>query len=107
MSLFQILSQFIRRLQRPKATKPAHNLPPMTSQLMLERLMHAVKLTETREYDCEQVYELLDQYAEMADRGEDVSQIMPMVKRHLDLCQDCREEFEALLRVLQSKSVKV
>jgi hypothetical protein len=26
---------------------------------------------------------------------------MPMVKQHLDLCGDCREEYEALLNIVQ------
>jgi hypothetical protein len=52
--------------------------------------------------DCQQVYEVVDVYAEMSARGEDVSEALPLVKHHLEMCKDCMEEYEALLRVLES-----
>jgi len=53
---------------------------------------------------CEQVFELIDQYAERAARGEDVAHLMPLVAAHLDMCPDCREQYEALERVLESQA---
>jgi predicted anti-sigma-YlaC factor YlaD len=50
------------------------------------------------------VHRLLDQFAEAVLRGEDVARLMPLVQRHLDMCPDCREEFEALLRILKAGS---
>jgi hypothetical protein len=44
----------------------------------------------------------MDQFAEMVMRGEDVAHLMPLVQHHLDMCADCREEFEALLRILRA-----
>lgn len=35
-------------------------------------------------------------------RGDDVARLMPLVQHHLDMCPDCREEFEALLRAVQA-----
>jgi hypothetical protein len=31
-----------------------------------------------------------------------MSGLMPIVQHHLDTCPDCREEFEALLRILKA-----
>jgi len=33
-----------------------------------------------------------------------VSALMPMVRGHLEICADCKEEFEALLRMLQGRA---
>jgi hypothetical protein len=78
--------------------------PTSRSMDVLKEIMHSVDLTQDIEYDCSQVYELLDQYAEMVNRGEDASQIMPLVKQHLELCGDCYEEYEALLQILEAVS---
>ena len=44
----------------------------------------------------------VDEFAEAVVQGKDVARLMPLVQQHLDLCPDCREEFEALLRVLRA-----
>lgn len=59
-------------------------------------------MTEDNEIACNEVYALLDQVAEAAHRGEDVRVLMPLVQKHLDMCPDCREEYEGLLAMLQS-----
>lgn len=68
---------------------------------MLQDLFTAVEGTQEIEYDCEEVYELLDQYVEMVTRGEDAEALMPLVKHHLEMCVACREEYQALLRILE------
>ncbi|HEX9013685.1 MAG TPA: hypothetical protein VF813_09225 [Anaerolineaceae bacterium] len=65
-------------------------------------LVRMIDQTRETEYDCDDVYALMDQYAEMVARGEDASQIMPLVQQHLAMCPDCREEVEQLIRVLRS-----
>ena len=72
-----------------------------SSEQVLRKLLKAVEQTQEVEYSCEEVYHLLDQYTEAVQRGEDAAQVMPLVKHHLDMCPDCREEFEALLSVLE------
>lgn len=71
------------------------------SAKMLKGLLHKIIHTQEDEMDCQQVYEVLDVYAEMSARGEDVSAALPMVKHHLEMCKDCEEEFEALMRILE------
>lgn len=65
-------------------------------------MLRNIARTQEIELTCGEVFELLDQNAEMAANGEDVAEIMPLVKQHLEMCADCREEFEALLWVLQN-----
>ena len=68
---------------------------------VLRMLLSSIERTQEVEYSCDEVYQLLDQYTEAVQRGEDVAQLMPLVKHHLDLCPDCREDFEALLSILE------
>jgi len=57
--------------------------------------------TQGVEYDCNDVYRLLDQFAEAVQRGEDGAPWMPLIHAHLERCPDCRAEFEALMRALR------
>ena len=73
------------------------------SSSMEEKMVGLVKMvaiTEDEELSCDEVFALLDQYAEMASKGEDVSKFMPQVKHHLEVCGECKEEYEALLAML-------
>ena len=56
--------------------------------------------TATEEYSCDDAFDVLDAYTDIVSRGEDPSELMPLVKLHLEMCDNCREEFEALLSVL-------
>ncbi len=72
------------------------------SDKVLKGLLESLVHTHKDELDCQQVYEVIDVYAEMSERGEDVSEALPMVKHHLEMCKDCMEEYEALMRVLEA-----
>jgi hypothetical protein len=50
---------------------------------------------------CSEVFAELDEYVEKEVRGEGAARLMPLLREHLDLCPDCCEEYEALLRVLE------
>lgn len=71
---------------------------------MLDRLLRMVEDTDEVEISCDDVLELLDQYVELEARGEDVARLLPMVKKHLDRCHDCHEEYEALVRIITASS---
>ncbi len=71
---------------------------------LIPKVMTSLEHTEIEEYTCDQVYELLDQFTELVHHQNDAAQLMPLVQHHLDMCDDCREEFEALLRILQSQN---
>ena len=70
----------------------------------LRILIQKIQATREDEVSCAEVDVLIDQYAELAARGEDIAALMPLVQQHLEMCSDCREELEALLRVLQAST---
>ena len=81
-----------------KKTTPAPQ-PPDEMQGLLEMLV----LTDEQEIACDAVFKALAEFAEMAQRGEDVRAVMPLVQQHLDMCPDCREEYEALMTILEAE----
>ena len=68
----------------------------------LKRMISMVEASSETEIACEEAYRLLDQYADMVSRGEHSHPAMEQVRQHLDMCMDCREEFESLLRALRA-----
>lgn len=68
----------------------------------LARLASQIASSQESEFDCEDTYRLLDQFAEAVARGEETEPWIPRIRAHLDRCQDCQAEFEALLQILQS-----
>ena len=75
------------------------------SHTMIARLMRMIDMTQEVEYSCDEVYELIDQYTELVANGEDAEHMMPLIKHHLDMCIDCREEYEILLNIVTSLPV--
>jgi len=73
----------------------------MASPAMMEKLLNKLAITEEQEISCDDVHEILDQFAEMELRGENVSALMPLVQRHLDLCPDCHDEHYTLIQALE------
>lgn len=64
-----------------------------------------MSMTHEQELSCDEVHALIDQFAEMQLRGEDPAHFFPLVQRHLEMCPECREEFEALLTALEVKLI--
>jgi hypothetical protein len=60
--------------------------------------------TQADEFDCGAVQALIDQYAEAMARGEDAGRWLPKLRQHFELCSECREELEALLRILEAET---
>ena len=70
---------------------------------MVAKLMVMLQNTQEGEYSCDEVYELLDEYAEFVVKGEDAEQFMPLIKHHLDMCKDCNEEYESVISFLNAE----
>ena len=51
---------------------------------------------------CEECFELLDRCAELIEAGQELAEVFPEVKKHLNDCECCKEEFEALLTALEA-----
>jgi len=101
MPVKNFIRKLIRRLQSIGRAQPASPQPRQSSG-PLPTLINLLLQTYEDELTCDEFFDLLDQYAEMVQRGENAVALMPLVKRHLDLCGDCKDEYEALLRVLKA-----
>jgi hypothetical protein len=94
------MRNLIRKLKQWVWPGGTPQMPP-PSPRVVQQVAQQVEMTHDVEYSCDEVLHLLDQFVEAFLRGEDVAKLMPLVKRHLEMCADCREEFEALVRVLR------
>lgn len=70
--------------------------------LEVESTLTMLAMTHEQELSCDEVHDLIDQFAEMHLRGENPAHLFPLVQRHLEMCPECREEFEALLAALEA-----
>ncbi len=70
-----------------------------TSEKM-QKMLTMLSNTENIELTCEEVFAVLDQFAELAAHGEDVSKLMPLVQHHLDMCPDCQDEYRVLKNIV-------
>jgi hypothetical protein len=101
MSKDNIFTRIFKRLKAGKQT--SHTVSSAhQSNGMLDQLLQMVENTDEVEIGCEGVFELLDQFVELEARGENVANLFPLVKKHLDRCRDCHEEYEALVRVFEA-----
>jgi hypothetical protein len=65
------------------------------------KLVRVVAETRETEIGCHECFERLDSFAEVKLSGSDAAAAMPLVGDHLDKCEDCRSNFEALLTALR------
>ena len=89
------IKQFFRKL-----TGKQNNGPELPDQVIYG-LISRLENTRQDELSCDEVFALVDEYAEAIQRGEDVGGLMPLIRHHLDMCKECTEEYEALLQVLE------
>ncbi len=74
---------------------------PQIPDELIESLIRSLEHTHDEECTCEDVYAVVDEFAESEFRGEDAARLMPLIKQHMELCHNCCEEYEALLDVLE------
>jgi hypothetical protein len=74
---------------------------PELSDVMVAQLIRSLANSDEDELSCNEVYDLLDQYAESHLRGEDAEKLMPLLKEHLDVCHECCDEYDALLSAVE------
>jgi hypothetical protein len=101
MSKENFIQKIIRLLLGGKRTSQLETGSHRNGSVM-SKLLRAVEDTDEVEIACDEVFDLLDQYVELDARGEDVAHLLPLVKRHLDKCRDCHEEYEALARIFEA-----
>lgn len=68
----------------------------------INRLLQLVGQTNDRELNCEECLGLVAEFAERQLAGQSVSAGLSAVEQHLDICGECREEYEALQKTLSN-----
>jgi len=58
--------------------------------------------SEEEEIDCLECWELLDQYVDLLDAGQEPAKILPKLEQHLSVCHCCHVELEAILITLKA-----
>ncbi len=84
---------------------PSASHPIPESIAVLVRLLRTLAMTEERELSCEEVFELVDYYAELQGAGVNAQDLLPAVAHHLRLCPECADEYRALLRCLELETL--
>jgi predicted component of type VI protein secretion system len=101
------IKQFIQRLfGSPKRKSPSAGTAANPSEKM-QKMMAMLSATREEELTCDEVFALLDQFAELAAQGEDVEKLMPLVQHHLNMCADCMEEYRVLENILHNVGQRV
>jgi hypothetical protein len=98
------IKQFFQRLFSSRKQKPAFQQSGMQADnsVMMQKMLAMLSNTQNVELTCDEVFALLDQFTELAAQGEDVAQLMPLVQQHLDVCDDCREEYKVLESIVHN-----
>ena len=68
----------------------------------LKQMVRGIITARPDEIGCDECFEQLDRFVEMKLAGKNAAGAMPLVQDHLERCDDCREEFEALLSALRA-----
>lgn len=76
------------------------------SKALWQTLLKSAFETEEFEITCEECFELMDQYADLILDGTDPAEIMPLVTQHLEMCNCCTGELEAIVLMIQEAAKK-
>lgn len=68
---------------------------PLSKQ-EIDNLIQLIRRTKDVEINCEQCLGLVAEFAERNLAGGTIDDGMRAVEHHLSICEECREEFEAL-----------
>ena len=72
------------------------------SKKQVDGLMRLVGLTKDDEINCEQCLAVVAEFAEQQLSGKSIAEGLQAVEHHLSICDECREEYEALLKTLDT-----
>ena len=68
----------------------------------LKMILQSIVMLEDEEMGCDSCYQEVDRFIEMHLEGKDPAEAMPIVQHHLEICRDCKEEYEALMAALKA-----
>ena len=98
-TLFSRLWKLFGQKTRPES---GFGGPEPTDTDAVKMMVRGIMSTRADEIGCDECFERVDRYAELVLEGRDAAAALPLVRDHLDRCNDCREEFEALLTALRA-----
>lgn len=67
---------------------------------VVEGILRVLESVRVQDMPCSEVYARLDEYVERELKDHEAAKVMPLLREHLDLCDKCCEEYEALLNAL-------
>jgi len=77
-----------------------------TSDEALLGFLRVLEEVPAEELTCDEIFIKLDEYVEREVDQRDAARIMPLIREHLDVCPECCEEYETLLRVIEESGEK-
>lgn len=66
-------------------------------------LIRMISLTEDTEINCEQCLAVVAEFTERHVAGESTLEGLRAITQHLSICEECRDEYESLKRVLSAR----
>ena len=73
-------------------------------EIQLRKLIESMILAhQDDQMDCEMCNENIACLAEQVATGAKLRDLLPAMERHLSCCQDCAEEFQALVCILRAE----
>lgn len=91
------------QLTSQQQTSPSQSANPLViNERTAAKLMQALEETQNVEYNCEETFALLDEYADLVAGRSEAASLMPLVKHHLDRCPDCDDRYKTLLSIIQT-----
>ena len=67
-------------------------------------MMKVIFSAQERDITCDECFMHIDVYVDKLRAGEEPERVLPEVRSHLEQCGCCREEFEALITILEAET---
>ncbi|NKB25489.1 MAG: hypothetical protein GKR87_14150 [Kiritimatiellae bacterium] len=68
----------------------------------VQGLIKLISVTREKESNCEECLSRVAEHAECFLTGKTIPEALKAVEHHLSLCEECKEEYEVLLELLQA-----
>lgn len=77
-------------------------MKPLTKE-QLSRFTQMITATRDQEINCSECASLAAEFAERQLNGLEIDGTLVRVEQHVQICPECREELEALKKILKSE----
>ena len=71
------------------------------SENFWRNLVQTVLDTTENEISCDECFEVLDEYVDLLESGQDPTLVLPNIEQHLSVCHCCHTELEALITAVK------